>query len=165
MTAEEWRPVIGFPDYMVSNLGRVCSTARKRVPRVLACPPGTRGYRKVTLRLDGRNFTRHVHALVAEAFHGPRPDGMQVRHLDGDQLNNQASNLAWGSAVDNAADMRRHGTNANANKTHCPQGHPYAPGNLYVYGAARHCKRCMVARVYARREAEALRSAGIRQSA
>jgi len=159
MNAEEWRPVAGFADYEVSDLGRVRSRSRKRSPRVLACPPGTRGYRKVTLRREGKNFTRHVHVLVCEAFHGPRPDGQMVRHLDGNQLNNAASNLAWGSAVENAADMKRHGTNHNANKTHCSKGHPYAEWNTYIYGGHRHCKTCAIDRVYARRESDRLRRA------
>lgn len=28
-------------------------------------------------------------------------------------------------------------------KTHCPQGHPYIPENMYVYGPRRHCKTCI----------------------
>lgn len=49
-----------------------------------------------------------VHRLVLEAFVGPRPDGMECRHLDGDPANNRLANLAWGSPVENASDRKRH---------------------------------------------------------
>jgi hypothetical protein len=50
-----------------------------------------------------------VHHLVAEAFLPPKPSpAHQLRHLDGDSENNRASNLAWGTSLDNHADRRRH---------------------------------------------------------
>lgn len=51
-----------------------------------------------------------VHAIVAEAFIGPRPAGMDVRHLDGDPSNNHVSNLAYGTRAENFADAISHGT-------------------------------------------------------
>jgi hypothetical protein len=51
-----------------------------------------------------------VHQLVCEAFHGPRPTSEhQVRHLDGNRLNNHATNLAWGTREENDADRKLHG--------------------------------------------------------
>jgi hypothetical protein len=57
-----------------------------------------------------------AHRLVAEAFHGPAPEGMECRHLDGTRDNNRPSNLAWGTPVENAADRRRHGTNISGER-------------------------------------------------
>lgn len=51
----------------------------------------------------------HVHRLVAEAFHGTRPPGMQVRHLDGDNSNNTPENLSFGTQEENYEDRNRHG--------------------------------------------------------
>jgi predicted XRE-type DNA-binding protein len=51
-----------------------------------------------------------VHRLVCEAFHGPCPDGMHCRHLDGSRANNTPSNLCWGTKAENEADKLRHGT-------------------------------------------------------
>jgi hypothetical protein len=82
---------------------------------------GTNGYISVTLWLpDGTKCNRLVHALVCERFHGPCPfPGAQVRHLDGNPLNNRAENLCWGTAAENAADRKRHGTEVNNRGARC----------------------------------------------
>lgn len=73
------------------------------------------GYEQVTLRVrvNGRLRVRPqpVHRLVLIAYGGiaATPD-LQCRHLNGNCLDNRLSNLAWGSAKDNAADAIRHGT-------------------------------------------------------
>lgn len=35
---------------------------------------------------------------------------------------------------------------ANAEKTHCPYGHPYDAENTYLVGRTRHCRACKAAR-------------------
>lgn len=49
----------------------------------------------MNLYLDGRARKLTVHGLVAEAFIGPRPIGVQVNHIDGDRTNNSATNLEY----------------------------------------------------------------------
>ena len=72
------------------------------------------GYRGITCKINGRDKTFSVHVLVCETFHGEKPfPEAQVRHLDGNPLNNAASNLKWGTAAENAADTRRHGRTAH----------------------------------------------------
>lgn len=80
-----------------------------------------------------------------EAFVGPRPEGLEVRHLDGDPSNNVLSNLTYGTRSDQRMDDVRNGVHPTASKTHCPQGHPYSGDNLYVQktDGARRCKICM----------------------
>ena len=51
-----------------------------------------------------------VHVMVCEAFHGPRPPGMQAAHLDGKSSNPRRDNLAWATPEENAAHKRLHGT-------------------------------------------------------
>lgn len=118
---ETWKPVTDFPGYEVSDLGRVRSYRRSSVPRILK-PGHSRGGLKVkgtdlpttclvlTLRRDGKTITKRVHQLVAETFVGPRPDGLEVRHLDGDYTNNRLSNLKYGTKSENSLDAMRHGT-------------------------------------------------------
>jgi hypothetical protein len=66
-----------------------------------------RYYQRVYL---GPGVTRSVHHLVLELFVGPRPPGMECRHLDGNPQNNHRSNLAWGTSKENVADQYLHGT-------------------------------------------------------
>jgi hypothetical protein len=44
---------------------------------------------------------------MAEAFIGPRPPGLQVRHLNDHKLDNYVWNLAYGTGKDNCADRER----------------------------------------------------------
>lgn len=50
------------------------------------------------------------HTLIAAAWHGPKPPGLVVRHLDGDRLNDAPWNLAYGTPTENHDDAIRHGT-------------------------------------------------------
>jgi hypothetical protein len=68
-----------------------------------------RGYRECHLN-RGTNGRPRVHQMVAEAFHGPRPDGYHTRHLNGDRLDNRAENLTYGTPLENSRDSMRHGT-------------------------------------------------------
>jgi hypothetical protein len=106
---EEWRGVADFPGYEVSNLGRVRS--RKLYGfKILKTPLGIRGYPRVTLRRDGKNFCKQIHALVCAAFHGAAPTPFHgVAHWDGNKLNPAASNLRWATPAENSADTIRHG--------------------------------------------------------
>ncbi|WP_158548184.1 HNH endonuclease [Desertihabitans brevis] len=51
-----------------------------------------------------------MHHLVAAAFLGPRPKGMDVAHWDNDGTNNVVTNLRYATEVENMADKLRHGT-------------------------------------------------------
>lgn len=103
----EWREY-RFIDrtYEVSDDGQV-----RREGVGLKLTIGSTGYLYANLRsLAGQRKCATAHSLVAHCFHGPRPDGLQVRHLDGDPHNNRAPNLAYGTAKQNSADAKMHGT-------------------------------------------------------
>ena len=114
---EVWIPVVGFEDlYDVSSLGRVRSwctpprSCRRRAlePHDLRLVDGR--YLTVVLCDGPRRQTRTVHQLVAEAFLGPRPDGQEIRHLNGDAHDCRVANLRYGTPEQNARDSVRHGT-------------------------------------------------------
>jgi hypothetical protein len=103
---------------------------------------------------------------VAEAFHGPRPVGLEVRHLDGDSLNNAASNLRYGTRTENLLDAVEHGTHYNAKKTRCPQGHLYDETNTRVSTTTgeRSCRTCARASKRRQRERQMLAAANVPQA-
>jgi hypothetical protein len=43
------------------------------------------------------------------AFVGPRPPGLEIRHLDGDPGNNALNNLRYGTRSENLVDKSYHG--------------------------------------------------------
>lgn len=113
MNQEYWRPVAGWEGlYEVSSLGRVRCLPRKWVPqaRIIKVVNSPGRYPQVGLCSPQKNLTRMVHQLVAEAFLGPCPEGMEVCHCDGDRLNNTLSNLRYDTRKNNHADKRQHGT-------------------------------------------------------
>lgn len=100
---EIWKPVVGHEGvYSVSNRGRVRrdAAARKAVPgRILDGFPNEDGYIRVTL--SGPRRTVAVHILVAHAFIGPRPDGHEVNHKNGQKTHNAADNLEYVTHLEN----------------------------------------------------------------
>lgn len=99
------RPIAFNPSYVISVNGEV---RNRRTGRTLKAQYW-KGYEVVTIRgLTGKKRNLRIHVLLAETFLGAR-QGMLVRHLDGDPSNNQLSNLAWGTPLDNVIDKLRHG--------------------------------------------------------
>lgn len=117
-TDEVWRTIPGFSaDYEVSSMGRVRSyrahggKRRNELPRLLATRIGSKGYLRVGLQVaSGKQEVCTVHSLVAAAFLGPRPEGQQVAHGDGDPSNARLENLRYATPLENARDKHLHGT-------------------------------------------------------
>lgn len=64
---------------------------------------------------DGPQKTFYIHKLVAKVFIGERPDGMVIRHLDGNRYNNHVDNLCYGTVRQNYDDSIKHGTYRHEN--------------------------------------------------
>lgn len=121
---ERWLPISGFPGYEVSSLGRVRTWRDfrgnpfgRKTPHILKLRRNKKrgNYLSIDLIRDRKYHRKLVHSLVLVAFVGPKPEGMECRHLDGDSGNAKLSNLAWGTPTQNHADKRCHGTsNAGA---------------------------------------------------
>ncbi len=112
---EVWRPILGFEgQYEVSNRGRVRSYRRSAKGKLLAPGKASHGYYTVSL---GRNNSRTLHSLVAEAFIGPKPDKCEVLHNDGSRTNNCVENLRYGTRSENIFDAVKQGTWSTPGRT------------------------------------------------
>lgn len=128
---ESWKGVIGYPDYEVSDCGRVRSKERVSIQknhwsgdtkkcilkaRILKGVRRDSGYIQVSLYKGKKQRTENVHVLVARAFIGPCPKGKEVRHLDGDPSHNEKINLKYGTPKKNGADKIKHGRSLRGEK-------------------------------------------------
>ena len=133
---ELWQPVLGWEEhYEVSNLSRCRSIGRwleRRnksrelyaywrngqllKPSLVDYGNGTT-YLKVTLKINGRQWSRLLHKLMWEAFNGPVPDHLYVLHgtAKGEERH-LLGNLSIGTHSDNMRDRLRDGTDNRGTK-------------------------------------------------
>ena len=119
---EVWKDIPGYPDYQVSNKGRVrnkgywlehgCrggSRVKQYYPPKILTPEVAKkyGHQRVRIRNDNGYRRVMVHALVMEAFIGQCPDGKEVCHNDGDPSNNCLENLRYDTRSENQRDKFR----------------------------------------------------------
>lgn len=113
------KPIPSWPGYLAGTDGTIHSTLPGQYDRWKGLPPRPLkqwrcrgGYLHVVLFAGCRSSRKRVvvSRLVAEAFHGARPDGQVVRHLNGVRDDNRPENLAYGTGSENRSDMRLHGT-------------------------------------------------------
>lgn len=114
---EVWKDIPGYLGYQVSDFGRVRSFRRGK-PKILKHWFAD-GYPYVSPRVNGKTLKRSVHSLVALVFIGPRPDGYETCHNDGNRGNPSANNLRYATCRENNFDKRRHGTFALGEETSC----------------------------------------------
>lgn len=119
---EIWKSVPGYEGfYEVSNFGQVRSidriTLRKdgtpyqKMPGKIFKPGIDKINRKhVDFYVMGKRHCFYVHYLVLLTFVGPRPEGMDCCHNDGNPLNNHVENLRYDTRSGNFKDKLLHGT-------------------------------------------------------
>lgn len=151
---ERWLPVIDYEGlYEVSDAGQVRSVDRVNINSrgvsrhlkgvTLRATPTPGGYPAVSLSRGNVIRTHPLHRLVLNAFIGPRPDGLVVRHLNGDPTDNRLENLTYGTQAENCQDAIRHGRNAMLRKTHCKHGHELTGWAVIVNERGRKCRVCV----------------------
>ncbi len=89
---EEWRGVVGFPNYAISNFGRVWNIKHERFLTPSFEP---NGYAHVHLYYNGKPTIIDIHRLVALSFLSRSQDEIEVNHDDGDKYYNHVDNLEW----------------------------------------------------------------------
>ena len=109
---EQWKEVVGFPSYYISNTGRVRSTKRGTTKVLLQYDK--RGYNCVALRLNNHPKYISVHRLVLMAFVGLAPLNYQCNHKNGIKTDNRLGNLEWVTPSDNIKHAFRTGLMAHS---------------------------------------------------
>ena len=89
---EVWKEVDGFPNYYVSNMGRIYTLNYKKILRPSL---DKKGYEKITLTNGTKRFHTTVHKTVAKAFIPNPRNYEQVNHKDENKRNNCVENLEW----------------------------------------------------------------------
>lgn len=109
--------------YSASSLGRIRSEER------MVSYGDHRGFRVDPQRIKKQSFNQNkkyyrvtvtdhnskpypiaVHRLIAWAFLGKQEKGIEVRHINGDGLDNRIENLCYGTKSQNMIDSINHGT-------------------------------------------------------
>lgn len=111
--SEIWKDIPDFPDYQVSNMGRV----RRITPRRGAPNPPTlmktnlrpTGYSYIILRQRKKQKRMLVSRLILMAFVGRPFQGAFAAHINGNPRDNRLENLYWATVMENQADKERHG--------------------------------------------------------
>lgn len=117
----ELRPIPGIIGYAAGSDGGIYSFKRRGcggIPKRKYTLTPTRLFgqldrsrrRSVSIYQFGRHRRVVGATLVAAAFHGPRPDGLQCSHLNGDASDDRPENLAWETPEKNQRRRLEHGT-------------------------------------------------------
>ena len=101
---ERWRPVPGRA-YEVSDKGRVRRADNGYVLKARKNKSHTMVW--ISDGLDPRAIS--VHRLVAAAFIGPCPEGLEVNHINGDGADNRVENLEYITHAENCRHAYRLG--------------------------------------------------------
>jgi hypothetical protein len=140
-TVEDWKPVASYPDYEVSDMGRVrCIKDRKggkKAPFFPATKMSPSGRPMVTLRHSSGQKAHRVDELVLEAFSGPRPGtDYGPSSVSGDRSDVRADNLTWLKGLGRKQPVKkvRRGKQVTPPKisTEIRHGHWLGTGNVIV---------------------------------
>lgn len=108
---EEFRYIAGYPNYVVTSLGKIINIKTLKVlkPGETYVSGRKQGKYKtyfINLCTNGKKKKFYVHQLVANAFlDKPAGKDLVVNHIDHDTSNNRVTNLEWISRSKNAGDQ------------------------------------------------------------
>ena len=108
---EKWKEIEDYPNYQISNYGRVKSLKyynnvyKKYYDRELILKEkiNKSGYKFVSLGCGKRGKKKNIaiHRLVAKAFIPNIKNYKEINHKDGNKNNNRVENLEWCSRSEN----------------------------------------------------------------
>lgn len=113
MEREIWKVVEGYKKYSVSNLGNM-RYGERLLRKRLNLRYGKHGRFTISMYRPLKGVkTFKIAFLVAQAFIGKRPDGLQINHIDGDRTNDRVSNLEYVTCKENIRHAIRLGLRPN----------------------------------------------------
>lgn len=93
-----WIDIIGFEGrYRINRAGIIYSLFSDKI---LGTRLNKYGYTKVVLCKNGKTYHYTMHRLVAIHFIDNHENKKEVKHKDGNKLNNAADNLEWCSNLE-----------------------------------------------------------------
>jgi len=104
----DWKTAAGWTDYELSTDGQVRRKGKIDTRKLYT---DKNGYKTVCLSQNGKAKVVRVHHLMLDTFVGPREEGQEARHLNGDPGDNRIENLEWCDHRTNCLDKLKHGTN------------------------------------------------------
>lgn len=122
---EIWKDVIGFEGYyQVSNMGRVksldrISNHRLRKGKILSLKQKHNGYLEGAFSLYGKRTMFLAHREVAKSFLKNSYSYETVNHIDGNKINNMATNLEWLSIQKNIEHAFKTGLRSSTGEKNC----------------------------------------------
>lgn len=101
---EEWRSILGYPEYEVSSHGRIKSLSGSGgvEERIMVPQPNKNSGRLYVSLRNGKRRNAQVARIVAHSFiANDNPENQTVNHKDGNVHNNHVDNLEWVPQSDN----------------------------------------------------------------
>jgi hypothetical protein len=95
---EEYRAILGFENYEISNFGNIRNIPTRKI---LKQSLDSNGYHIVSLYNNGKGNAKRVHRLIANAFIPNDDKKAYVDHIDGNKTNNALTNLRWATHSEN----------------------------------------------------------------
>ena len=113
---EEFKTIKGFENYEVSYLGNVRNI---KTGKILKPGIDSHGYYRLSLYINGNEYKKHIHKLIAEYFIENPYNKKCVDHIDNDRLNNNINNLRWVSYQENNMNSKLSSKNSSNFKGVC----------------------------------------------
>lgn len=105
MIMEIFKDIQGYPNYQISNQGRIWNI---KTQRYIKPSIKNNGYYGVNLvAVNGKRKKEYLHRLIALAFIDNPNNLPQVDHIDRNRENNAVDNLRWVSASTNQRNTKQ----------------------------------------------------------